>query len=269
MTYRLRNLGLAIALAAGRSPARLLLRLPRAGSSPGGSGARPGLGGLQGHSRRHVGRRARRRREPDVDRDRARPGRARALLDPADVASKVVANPIYKGEQVSQLRFNSEAEKGIRASSPATSAPSRCPARSTGSLGACRTATASTSSPRSSTSSSTSARSRRAPPTRLTATRVVSAICSSSAPREGDDDEQDHRRSKRQGPLGAAGRDGRAGQKLAFVTRDDGPEWTLQLRPPLDASDSPEGVETVGTILGDGLKVHATVPPRSREELER
>jgi hypothetical protein len=38
------------------------------------------------------------------------------------------------------------------------------------------------------------------------------------------------------------------------VTRDDGPEWTLQLRPPLDASDSPEGVETVGTILSDGLK---------------
>ena len=38
------------------------------------------------------------------------------------------------------------------------------------------------------------------------------------------------------------------------MTRDDGAKWTLQLRPPLDASDSPESVETVTTVLTDGLK---------------
>jgi hypothetical protein len=43
-------------------------------------------------------------------------------------------------------------------------------------------------------------------------------------------------------------------QKLAFVTHPDGPSWTLQLRPPIDASDSPESVETVATVLLDGLK---------------
>ena len=38
------------------------------------------------------------------------------------------------------------------------------------------------------------------------------------------------------------------------MTRDNGGSWTLQLRPPLDASDSPESVETVATVLTDGLK---------------
>jgi Flp pilus assembly protein CpaB len=41
-------------------------------------------------------------------------------------------------------------------------------------------------------------------------------------------------------------------QKLFFAMRNG--EWTLQLRPPADAADSPESVETVGTLLGDGLK---------------
>ena len=54
--------------------------------------------------------------------------------------------------------------------------------------------------------------------------------------------------------VGTPGTTDAQAQKLAFVTRDDGPEWTLQLRPPLDASDSPESVETVATILSDGLK---------------
>ena len=57
-------------------------------------------------------------------------------------------------------------------------------------------------------------------------------------------------------------------QKLNFVTRPDGPNWTLQLRPALDAADSPESVETVGTILSDGLKaqqIATLVPGRSTE----
>jgi Flp pilus assembly protein CpaB len=41
-------------------------------------------------------------------------------------------------------------------------------------------------------------------------------------------------------------------QKLFFALRNG--DWTLQLRPPADAADSPESVETVGTLLGDGLK---------------
>jgi Flp pilus assembly protein CpaB len=40
-------------------------------------------------------------------------------------------------------------------------------------------------------------------------------------------------------------------QKLFFVMKNG--DWTLQLRPIVDAADSPESAETVGSVLGDGL----------------
>jgi Flp pilus assembly protein CpaB len=40
-------------------------------------------------------------------------------------------------------------------------------------------------------------------------------------------------------------------QKLFYVMKNG--DWTLQLRPVKDPADSPESVETVGTVLGDGL----------------
>jgi Flp pilus assembly protein CpaB len=41
-------------------------------------------------------------------------------------------------------------------------------------------------------------------------------------------------------------------QKLFFVQKNG--DWTLQLRPVVDAADSPESVETVGSVLADGLR---------------
>ena len=41
-------------------------------------------------------------------------------------------------------------------------------------------------------------------------------------------------------------------QKLFFVLKNG--DWSLQLRPADDSVDSPESVETVETVLGDGLK---------------
>ena len=41
-------------------------------------------------------------------------------------------------------------------------------------------------------------------------------------------------------------------QKLFFVEKNG--DWTLQLRPVVDAADSPESVETVGSVLSDGLR---------------
>ena len=41
-------------------------------------------------------------------------------------------------------------------------------------------------------------------------------------------------------------------QKLFFV-KEEG-EWTLQLRPVTDPADSPESLETVDSVLGDGLR---------------
>ena len=42
-------------------------------------------------------------------------------------------------------------------------------------------------------------------------------------------------------------------QKLLFVVEEG--EWTLQLRPVTDPADSPESIETVDSVLGDGLRL--------------
>ena len=48
-------------------------------------------------------------------------------------------------------------------------------------------------------------------------------------------------------------------QKLFFVMKNG--DWTLALRPPVRAADSPESVEVVETVLGDGLR------PRQYQQL--
>jgi pilus assembly protein CpaB len=40
---------------------------------------------------------------------------------------------------------------------------------------------------------------------------------------------------------------------LSFADSQAGDAWTLALRPPVDDSDSPESVETLGSVLRDGL----------------
>ena len=42
-------------------------------------------------------------------------------------------------------------------------------------------------------------------------------------------------------------------QKLFFVVKNG--DWSLELRPVLHAADSPSGVETVESVLGDGLRL--------------
>jgi hypothetical protein len=41
-------------------------------------------------------------------------------------------------------------------------------------------------------------------------------------------------------------------QKLFFVVKNG--DWSLQLRPVLHAADSPGSVETIESVLGDGLR---------------
>jgi Flp pilus assembly protein CpaB len=41
-------------------------------------------------------------------------------------------------------------------------------------------------------------------------------------------------------------------QKLFYVIKNG--DWSLQLRPAVDSADSPESVETIESVLGDGLK---------------
>jgi Flp pilus assembly protein CpaB len=52
-------------------------------------------------------------------------------------------------------------------------------------------------------------------------------------------------------------------QKLFFVATNG--DWALALRPPDDATDSPEGVETAGTLLFDGLNRNQLRQVRTQE----
>jgi Flp pilus assembly protein CpaB len=257
MTYRLRNIGLAIALAAvavllvfyyvaqerGRlqQDQELVTVWVATKNIPSGtSGAELESGGYI--------------EESEIERSIRAPG---ALLDPQDVATKIVSEPLYKGEQVSQLRFRSQAERGVRAQLTGNLRAFQVPGTEHQLLAGTlqegdRVDVVATinykfvnfgSVPQGTSNEE------------LTASRVVLRdLLVLRAPKQ-ESTGTKIADGANQGNLSAllAVTDAQA-QKLAFVVRDDGPAWTLQLRPPLDASDSPDSVETVATILMDGLK---------------
>jgi Flp pilus assembly protein CpaB len=257
MTYRLRNIGLAVALGAvavllvfyyvsqerGRlqEDQELVPVWVAAKDIPvGTSGAELDTAGYLTST--------------EIERGQVAPG---ALLDPADVESKIVANPIYKGEQVSQLRFRSEAEKGIRAQLTGNLRALQVPGTEHQLLAGTL---------------------QEGDRVDVVATIEYKFVNFGPVPQGTSNDELTASRIVLRDLLvlrapekvtttskvtdGANGKDlsvllavtDAQSQKLAFITHDDGPDWTLELRPPLDASDSPESVETVGTILSDGLK---------------
>jgi pilus assembly protein CpaB len=114
MTYRLRNIGLAIALAVvavllvfyyvAQERGRLQQDQEVVAVWVAKRNIPAGLSGAELTSGGYI-------EESEVERGIVAPG---ALLEPQDVADKVVVDPIYKGEQVSQLRFSSQSERGIR-----------------------------------------------------------------------------------------------------------------------------------------------------------
>jgi Flp pilus assembly protein CpaB len=243
MTYRLRNVGLAIALAAvavllvfyyvsqerGRlqQDQELVAVWVAAKDIPEGtSGAELDAGGFL--------------TPVEVERGQVTPG---ALLDPADVSSKVVANPIYKGEQVSQLRFRSEAEKGIRAQLTGNLRAVQLPGDEHQLLAGT-----------------------------LEAGDRIDVVGTWNVP-EGATNHisrtvlrdilvlEPAHKSDTQSKITDAGKEGLAvklaltdaqEQKLFWVAQNGA--WTLTLRAPTDASDSPEAAESWWTLLGDGLK---------------
>jgi Flp pilus assembly protein CpaB len=268
MTYRLRNIGLAIALAAvavllvfyyvaqerGRlqEDQELVTVWVAAKNIPAGtSGAELRSGGYID--------------EKEVERNALS---SSALLEPQDVASKVVVNQIYKGEQVNVLRFRSQAERGVRAQLSGNLRAIEVPGGSqqllAGTLQAgdhvdivatIRYKFVNFGTVPEGTSNE-----------ELTATRVV--LRDILVLRAAQSTDVTSRLSE--GPNQAlsallAVTDAQA-QKLHFATRADGPEWTFALRPPVDSADSSESVETVATVLLDGLKgqqIAVLVPGRS------
>jgi Flp pilus assembly protein CpaB len=271
MTYRLRNIGLALALALGAMLLVFYYVAQERNRLQDGEelvsvwvatkNIPEGTAGSTLESGRYV-------EKAEVERDLVAPG---ALLQPSDVGSKIVANTIYEGEQVSQLRFRTEAEKGIRAQLTGTLRAVQIPGTKDQLLSGTledgdRVDVVATMKYKFVNFGS-------APPgtsnEELTATRTVLRdilVLQPATTTGGGGGVADGADDKELAVLLAV-TDAQS-QKLNFVTRPDGPSWTLQLRPPLDAADSPESVETTGTILSDGLKAEqlaTLVPGRSAE----
>jgi Flp pilus assembly protein CpaB len=243
MTYRLRNLGLAIALAAvavllvfyyvsqerGRlqEDQELVPVWVAAKDIPvGTSGAQLEAGGFLAPS--------------EAERGQVAPG---ALLDPADVATKVVAAQIYKGEQVSTLRFKSEAEKGIRAQLTGNLRAVQIPGNEhqllAGTLqsGDRVDIVGTWNVPENETNHVSR--------TILRDILVLEAAVKADVQTKITEDADKGLAVK------LALTDAQE-QKLFWIASNG--MWTFTLRPPKDASDSPEAAESWWTLLEDGLK---------------
>ncbi len=243
MTYRLRNLGLAIALAAvavllvfyyvsqerGRlqEDQELVPVWVAAKDIPvGTSGAELEAGGFL--------------TQAEVERAQVAPG---ALLEPDDVATKVVANPIYKGEQVSQLRFRSEAERGIRAQLTGNLRAVQIPGNEHQLLAGTLQAgdrvdvVATWNVPENVTNH--------------VSRIILRDILVLEAAQKADVQSKITEGGDKGLSVKLALTDAQE-QKLFWIAQNG--VWTFVLRPPKDASDSPEGAETWSTLLSDGLR---------------
>lgn len=243
MTYRLRNLGLAIALAAvavllvfyyvsqerGRlqEDQELVPVWVAAKDIPAGtSGAELTAGGYI--------------TESDVERAQVAPG---ALLEPGDVTTKVVTDQIYQGEQVSTLRFRSEAERGIRAQLTGNLRAVQVPGDEhqllAGTLQAGdRVDIVGTWNVPENTTNHVS---------RVILRDILVLEPAKSAELSTKLADEGGKTLSAKLALTDAQE-----QKLFWVAENGA--WTMALRPPKDSSDSPEGVETFMTLLTDGIR---------------
>jgi Flp pilus assembly protein CpaB len=175
-----------------------------------------------------------------------------AIASPADLGDKIATERVYAGEQVSARRFLPVEQRGVRAELKGNQRAIQVP----GDVNQLLAGTLKTgdhvdvvSSLKykvddvSSTSDASEAervasrvvlrdlRVLHAPSGSLAAQKVGSAVDSYS--------------------VQLAVTDSQA-QKLFFVMKNG--DWSLQLRPVVDATDSPESVETIESVLGDGLR---------------
>jgi len=191
--------------------------------------------------------------QKDVARRNIAPG---ALTSPEQIQNLVAADPIYAGEQVTTRRFTAVEETGIRSQITGSTRALQLPGDQhqllAGTLKAgdrvdvvasvkYRVSDVSTDG----TQSSSEGRER-------VASRVVlrDLLVLKGAPGPATSAKIANPGSDSLSALIAV-TDSQA-QKLFFVLRNG--DWSLQLRPQDDPADSPESVETVESVLGDGLK---------------
>jgi Flp pilus assembly protein CpaB len=243
MTYRLRNIGLAIALAAvavllvfyyvaqerGRlqDEQELVPVWVATKNIPAGtSGAELESGGFVD--------------EKEVERSVVSAG---TLLDPKTVVDKVVVQEIYKGEQVSTLRFRSESQKGIRAQLTGNLRAVQLPGtehqllRGTLQTGDHVDVIGTWNVPESAT--------------HHVSRVLLRDILVLEAAQQAEVSSKISQGPNQQLSVKLALTDAQEA-KLFWIAANG--EWTLVLRPPTDAADSPESAENYQTLLADGLK---------------
>lgn len=243
MTYRLRNLGLAIALAAvavllvfyyvsqerGRlqEDQELVPVWVAAKDIPAGTeGGELTAGGYIAQS--------------DIERSQVAPG---ALLEPGDVADKVVSDQIYKGEQVSQLRFRSESERGIRSQITGNQRAVQVPGDEHQLLAGTLQA-----GDRVDVVGTWNVPEEK---TKHVSRVFLRDILVLEAAKQADGTAKITEEGGKDLSAKLALTDAQE-QKLFWVASNGA--WTLVLRPPKDSADSPEGAETAFTLLYDGIR---------------
>jgi Flp pilus assembly protein CpaB len=167
-----------------------------------------------------------------------------AIVNPSDVADEVVTEKIYAGEQVTQLRFRSPTQQGVRAALTGTQRAIQVPGDEhqllAGTLkeGDRVDIVASLSYPEEAGNHYSRTVLRDILVLRgVMGTEVTAKITESGS----DAPEQS---------VMLALTDAQA-QKLFWVMKNG--EWSLELRPTDDPADSPESAESAKTLLGDGV----------------
>ena len=164
-----------------------------------------------------------------------------AIVEPGDLAGKVSSETIYAGEQVSLLRFSTEEEQGIRAQISGNLRAIQLPGDANQLLAGTLEAGDHVDI--------VGAWDFKGEETAKVSRIILRDILVLQAPETGLDG---GRLTEQQGDqsIVLAVTDAQA-QKLfwIFTTGD----WSLSLRPPTDAADSPEGFEWSGTVLADGI----------------
>ena len=253
MTYRVRNIGIAIALAivaalltsfyvtnykrSVQHGQKLVSVFVAARDIPAGT---PGSDVVARHLLT----------QQQVARRNVVPG---AISSPGQIAQLVASEPVYAGEQVSARRFRPLVEKGIRAQLKGTMRAFEVPGDQNQLLGGTLRAgdhvdiVASIKYKVSDIAAGTAAAGNLDRVASRVVLRDLLVLATLGSP-------------------GTAGKlttgfnqnlsvllavtDSQA-QKLFFVLKNG--DWSLQLRPPLKAADSPGSVETIESVLGDGL----------------
>ena len=174
-----------------------------------------------------------------------------AIAEPEDLEGKVVTQTIYSGEQVSELNFSTQQASGIRAQLTGTLRALQVPGDANQLLAGTLKEGDHVDVVANLTYKFVNFNERRLGTDENTAVRVVLRdIVVLRGVGAGVDEKLSESSGETQSVILAV-TDAQA-QKLYFAMQNGA--WSLALRPTIDPADSPESVETVGTVLGDGLK---------------